>query len=129
MAFTYTDTLLTDRDKVRFEIGDTITSSGPRPYGSTNSNFSDNEIAAVVTAEGGWAQAAARLCEVLAREWTAEAGRVGMADYSEDYTARADGFRKQAQDLWARYGGRTQVAQPTVTRIDGFSSDVAADET
>jgi hypothetical protein len=127
-TFTYTDTLLTDRDKVRFEIGDVVSGSGPRPH-SGYTNFTDNEISAVVTREGSWGAAAAKLAEVLASEWTAAAGDVSMADYRENYTARAEYFRKRAQDLRTQYGGGVSVTQVAPTRVDGFSDDVDAEET
>lgn len=125
MAFTYTDTLLTDRDRVRFEIGDITSGSGPRP---DSTNFSDNEVSAIITAEGSWGAAAARLAEVLANSWATAAGSVSMADYREDYTARAEYWRKRAQDLRKQYGGGRSTSQTVFTRIDGYSDDITSEE-
>jgi hypothetical protein len=127
MTFTYAGTLTTDLDLVRFHIGDTADGDGPRP-GST-SNYTDAELEAIITAEGGWGRASARMLEVLSNEWTAEAGRVAVADYSEDYTKRAELYAERARELRLRYGGRRATTQPSVTRVDGFSDDVSATET
>jgi len=129
MAFTYTETLATDRDKIRFAIGDTIVNDGPRPRATANSNFSDAEIAGAVTMEGGWTTAAAFLCEVLAREWAAEAGRTELADYKEDFSNRAQLFADRALELRARYGGWRQTTQSAPTRVDGFSDSIDSEET
>lgn len=125
MTFTYAGTLATDLDKVRFEIGDRVSGSGPRP---DSSNFTDEEIAGVITLEGGWGAAAARIAEVLANEWSTAAGSVRMADYSEDYTARAEMWAKRAQALRLQYGSTRTATQVLVTRVDGFSDDVDAEE-
>ena len=60
MAFTYTDTLATDRDKVRFMTGDTVESEAM---------FSDEEIAAALTRNGGtgsWYRTAGALLQAAA---------------------------------------------------------------
>ncbi len=124
MTFTYAGALATDKEKVRFEIGDTTVNAGPRP---DSSNYSDEEIAVILTEEGSVGRAAARLCEVLAREWSALAGSVKMADYSESLSDRAAYFAAQAADLRARYGeSRPGMVQVDVMRVDGFSSNVGS---
>lgn len=128
MTFTYGGTLTDNTDRVRFEIGDVVENAGPRPH-ATSTNFSDGEIDSIVTEEGSWGPAAAKLMEVLANEWTAAAGAVSMADYREDYTARAEYFRKRSQDLRQQYGGGVTVVQYAPIRVDGFSDDVDAEET
>lgn len=126
MTFTYVGTLATDLDKVRFEIGDRIPGVGLRPDGS---NFIDEEINAVVSAEGTWGRGAARLCEVLANEWTNEAGSQRDGDQSRDYTKRAELWRQRAKDLRDQYGGGgSTAASVSVTRVDAYSSDIASDE-
>jgi len=127
MTFTYGGTLTDTTDRVRFELGDVVSGAGPRPHASST-NFSDGEVDAIVTEQGDWGPAAAKLLEVLANEWASAAGAVAMADYREDYTARAEYFRKRAQDMRMQYGGGVSVSQPSVTRVDGFSSDVTAEE-
>lgn len=125
MGFKYVDTLATDRDKVRFAIGDVTEDSGPRPGGS---NFSDNEIAAQVDSEGTWGKAAAYLCEVLAREWAREAGSVAVGPVRQELTARSQLFQEMAVDLRLQHGGGRTVTQSVPTRVDGFSDDVDAEE-
>lgn len=128
MTFTYSGTLTDNTEWVRFTIGDTVSAAGPRP-GST-SNYTDEEIDAVITDAGTKGRAAAFLCETLATEWAAYAGSVSMADYSENLTARADYFMKRAADLRKQYGGtRAAPTQVAPTRVDGFSDDVDAEET
>jgi len=126
MAFTYTDTLLTDRDWIRFTIGDVVEDSGPKP---DSTNFSDNEIAAIVADEGTAGRAAAKLCEVLATMWASEAGEVKMADFTEAYTERAEMFLSMARELRKQHGGAVATpVQVAPTRVDGFSNDIDASE-
>lgn len=129
MAFTYTSPTNSDADWVRAVIGDTQSSAGPRPYATTASNFSDAEIAAWITLEGSRGKAAARLFEILAAEWTQEAGKVSLADYKEDFTDRAKGYMAQALVYRKEYGGtQASLSQPTMTRVDGFSNDIDAED-
>lgn len=126
MTFTYTGDLSTNLDKVRFEIGDRVSGTGPRPDGT---NFTDAEAGAVITLEGSWQGAVVHLLETLANEWATAAGSVRMADYSEDYTNRAEAYRKRAQDARLRFGIGSSVNQASMTRVDGFSDDITAEET
>ena len=128
MTFTYGGTLTDSTDRVRFEIGDVVSGSGPRPHASST-NFADGEIDSIVTEEGSWGPAAAKLMEILANEWTMAAGAVSMADYREDYTSRAEYYRKRSQDLRLQYGGGVVVTQLAPTRVDGFSDDINAEAT
>lgn len=126
MAVTYDDTLATDRDKVRFYLQDTVEDSGPKP---SDGNFSDNEIAGLVTAEGSWIKAVAAGYEVLAAAWAAyadwQAGprRENASQIAERYAERAD--------VWRRRHGATATGAGTrhPTRADGYSDDVASDST
>lgn len=126
MAVTYDDTLADTTSQVRFEIGDTVEDSGPRP--DPSSNFSDNEIAAIVTSEGGWGKAAAHLCEILAAEWSREAGSLRVGEFQQALTDRAAMFMKKAQELRRKYGGQAAPTQVVPTRVDGFSDDIDADD-
>ena len=67
MAVNYDDALATDRDKVRFHIGDTIREDGPRPKGA---NFTDDEIAGVLSIESTWQRAVYSLLQILATSWS-----------------------------------------------------------
>jgi len=125
MAVTYDDALGTDRDKVRFYLGDTAASAGPKPDAG---NFSDNELAGLVSAEGSWQRAVAAGFEVLAALW-APLVDIAVGPRKESLSQTAAGFRAQAAEWRRRYGqagGKARVVQ--ATRADGYSSDIAADE-
>ena len=99
MAFTYS--LSTDLGKVRLAIGDTVSGSGPRPSGA---NYSDAEInvflTPVIAAGYTYGRAVAQLFRVLAGEWAGKAS-VSIGDYSVQYAAVADNYRKAAAE-WER---------------------------
>ncbi len=126
MTFTYTNTLATDRDKVRFYLQDVTQNSGPRP---NNGNFDDNEIAGLLTAEGSWPKAVAAGYEVLAAAWA------GYADWQagprrENASQIAARYAEQAEE-WRQRHGATSTGAGTrhPTRADGYSDDVASNET
>lgn len=128
MAFTYTDTLLTDRDVIRFTINDTVSSSGPKPGSGTSTNFSDNEIAGLVTLEGTANRAIARAYEILAASW-ARYGLSEIGPRKEDLKGVAEQYRKLAIQWRADYGyASATVTSDFVTRVDGYSQDIASDE-
>jgi len=99
MAFTYS--LSTDLGKVRLAIGDTVSGSGPRPSGA---NYSDAEINVflrpVIAAGYAYGRAVAQLFRLLAGEWAGKAS-VSIGDYSVQYAAVADNYRKAANE-WER---------------------------
>lgn len=99
MAFTYN--LSTDIGRVRLAIGDTVNGSGPRANGS---NFSDEEIGVYLTpalaAGYSYGRAVSQLLRLLANEWTGKAS-VSIGDYSVQYAAVADNYRKAAAE-WER---------------------------
>jgi hypothetical protein len=99
MAFTYS--LSSDLGKTRLAIGDTVKSSGPRPAGA---NYSDEEInvylTPVIAAGYTYGRAVAQLFRLLAGEWAGKAS-VSIGDYSVQYAAVADNYRKAANE-WER---------------------------
>lgn len=122
MAFTYTDTLLTDRDCVRFSIGDVTSGSGPKP---ADANFSDAEIAGLVTLEGTWQRATAGAFEALASLWAkhvnfaADGTQASQSDIAKQY--------RESAALWrGRYGTAAvgSCGSSAVTRVDGYSDDL-----
>lgn len=125
--FTYLGTLATDLDKVRFAIRDTAYDAGPLPE---DANFQDEEIAGLIAVEGSWQRAVAALYEALAMAWlkhptfSADGVRV-------DQSAIAAGYRAQAEKLRREVGSGALLTSGTVavTRIDGYSDDVANEET
>ena len=123
MAFTYLDTLATNRDKVRFRIGDTVEDAGPRP---DKRNFSDNEIAFLLSEEDSRVNGAiAHGFEVLASEWSAYALSETEGEASFNASNVAKEYRQQATDWRARPGGSAESGRSvnliTLTRTDAYS--------
>jgi hypothetical protein len=122
VAFTYSDTLATDCDRVRFAIGDTVSASGPKP---ADANFTDAELAGLVTIEGTWQRATAAAFEVLASLWAkhptfeADGVRASQSDIAKQYRESALEWRK-------RFGtsGTMSCGSTAVIRQDGYSSDL-----
>lgn len=120
MAFTYSDALTLDRDKVRFSLGDTVSAAGPKP---ADGNFSDAEIAGLVTIEGTWQRATAAAFETLAALWAKHVtfNADGMAASQSDI---AEQYRQSAKDWRAKYGGSFSCGSVAVIRADGYSNDI-----
>jgi hypothetical protein len=122
--FTYIGDLSTDRDKVRFHLGDTDPRDGPLP---SDKNFTDNEIDGLIDAEGTWQRAVAAGFEALAAAW---------ARYP---SFKADGLSLSRSDIvkaykdeaakWRRDYGRTRgVNVAGIIKRDGYSDDVTSDD-
>ena len=124
MTVTYSEALSTDRDKVRFHLGDVTESSGPRP---SDGNFTDAEIAGIVTAEGSWQRAVAAGLERLASEWLryptfkADGLSLNRSDIAKGYQAQAASWRK-------RYGSPTPTHVVGIIRKDGYSDDIPSND-
>ncbi len=125
MAFTYTDTLLTNRDKVRFYIGDTVVdSAGVKPDGA---NFSDAEIAGLVTSEGSWQRAVAAIFEVLSGIFGQEVD-IAVGPRRESLSQASDKYDALAKRWRARHGsGVSRAGVRHVTPVDGYSNDIKTD--
>jgi hypothetical protein len=125
MAFTYSGTLTTNLDKVRFYLQDITSGAGPKPG---DGNFTDAELEGLITAEGSWQRAVAAGFETLAIAWrkypsfTADGLQLARSDI-------AKGFAEQAKE-WRKLHGSSTTARTGVagsrapTRVDGYSSDV-----
>lgn len=125
MAVTYVDTLLTDRDIFRAQLNDTVSGSGPKPSGG---NFSDNEIAGILTIEGNVNRAIARGYEILAGAW-ANKGLSEIGPRKEDLQKVSDAYAKLAKQWRQDYGSATRgVSTAFATRVDGYSDDIAGDD-
>lgn len=98
MAFTYSDALTTNRDKVRFYIQDTAEDSGPRPSGG---NFTDAEIDGLITVEGSWRRAVSAAFETLAAQWSRYAD-ISAGPHRESLSQIAKSYRQQAQEWRGR---------------------------
>lgn len=121
MAFTYNEALSSDRDKVRFNLQDTVAESGPKPG---DANFSDAEIAGLITAEGSWQRAVAAGFEILASAWMrypsfrTDALGLSRSDIAKGYQTQAAAWRK-------RHGTASgAVSSRAVTRADAYSDDL-----
>jgi len=126
MTVTYLGTLATDLDKLRFHIGDTTSSAGPRP---SDANFSDAELNGLITLEGTWQRAVAAAFETLATEWakhvtfSADGVSVSQSETAKHYREQAARWRRDAGS-----GALSTCGVATVTRIDGYSSDVTNED-
>lgn len=126
MSFIYEDSLSTNRDKIRFYIGDTTYESGPKPAGE---NFTDEELAGLVTIEGSWQRAVAACFETLAANWaqhpnfSADGVSVSQSDTAKHYREQAAAWRRTAGS-----GALVVSGIAAVTRIDGYSYDVSNED-
>lgn len=125
MAFTYLGDLSTNREKLRFYIQDTTVDSGPRPGGT---NFSDAELDGLITTEGGWRKAVAGAYETLAAEWAQYVDTsIGPRRQSLSHTAAR--YETLAKTWRLRSGSASRAGSRAVTRVDGYSDDIASDTT
>ena len=124
MAFTYLGTLATDRDWVRFKLGDTTVDAGPRP---ADANFTDAEIDGLISEEGDRNRAVAAGFERLVAEWTryptfkADGLSLNRSDVAKGYQALADKWRKD----YPAY--RPVMVAGQITK-DAYSDDVTSDD-
>lgn len=106
----------TDAGKVRLEIGDTDT---------TAAELLDEEIAYFLSTEGSVLGAAARACEALAAKYARQFD-FQTDDQSFKRSQISKAYADKAKELRARAGGVSTVSP---TRIDGYSDDIANNET
>lgn len=108
-ALTYNpDEIATDIHRVRLAIGDTEASNGVRPDAR---NFSDNELAAFVTATGSWVLAVTLVLNTLANEY-AIAGRTLLLSGDPEKGKLSDQYAKVAAELRAQ--AKTWQASTTI---------------
>ena len=121
MAFTYVGDLSTNRDKVRFYLGDKVEDSGPRP---SDGNYTDAEIDGLITVEGSYQRAIAAGFETLSAEWR-KYPSFKADGLSLNRTDIADGYAAQAKEWRRKYGGSGGgMGSQAVTRRDGYSDDI-----
>lgn len=122
MAFTYASDFTLDRDKIRHYIRDTVEFSGPLP---NDNNFSDAEIAGLVTIEVTVERAIAGAFETLAAAWithpTFQADNMAISNshIARNYQEQADVWRKR-YGPW-RFTGQVGFVIPTVR--DEYTDD------
>lgn len=126
MTFTYVGTLLTDLDEIRFKVQDTVSGSGVKPAGG---NFTDEEIAGLLTIEGTVERTVAALLEALAAIWgTYVDTSIGPRD--EKLSQVAARYEKLAAKWRKDYGyGSAVLTTGFVTRVDGYSDDIDSGQT
>jgi hypothetical protein len=130
MSFTYGRALTTDRDRVRFYIGDTTSGAGPLPG---SANFADEELDGLLTIEGAWQRTVAAAFERLAASWrshpsfTADGLQLARSDIANGFAEQAAKWRKEHGSTAATV--TTRAGSRATTRVDGYSSDVTSWET
>lgn len=94
MAFTYD--VSTSLGQLRLAIGDTVSGAGPRPNAA---NYTDAELGVfltpVIAAGYAYGRAVPQMLRLLAVEWSNRAS-VTIGEFSANYAAVADAYRKQA---------------------------------
>ena len=119
MAFSYYDTLDTDRDKVRFWLQDTVDGDGPKP---SNGNFSDAELDGLITIEGSWQRAVAGGFELLASAWQSETSfSVFNGSYSR--SDAASGYKELAEQWRDKWGDGESATADLDAKTTDFSGD------
>lgn len=126
MAFNYDAALGTDRDMVRFRVGDTVENAGPLPGGA---NFADAEIDALLAQEGSVYRAVAALYEALATRWaTSVDAQIGPRREAYSQTAaRYQSLAKQHRDAYG-HAPTTSMVSGFITRQDAYSDDISAEQ-
>ena len=116
----YSVGLTTIPGRIRLEIGDQLINQqkGVRPDGV---NFKDEELTLFYTSEGGddaadpvdvfVGRAAAKACEVLAREYARKPTMTKMGPSTDSMTPTAY-YHKLAKELRAQYGRKQPLAAP-----------------
>jgi hypothetical protein len=107
--FTYTgDPSVSNRDKVRFLIGDTL---------PADPHFQDEEIAYMLSEWGDVYDAARAAAEVLAGRYAHKAQTsksVGDLSISETYSSASEAFRTLARDIFEQKKRKTGSDKPIV---------------
>jgi hypothetical protein len=101
MSFTYLPGLSNDTSRIRVTIGDTTEGAGIRPG---QANFSDEELAGLVTLHGNWQAAAIAAVNAARAQWASKASSINLGDYGET--------RRQVENL-------TQLARELTTSLPG----------
>jgi hypothetical protein len=125
MTFTYLGALTTDLDTIRFKIGDKVEDEGILPKGA---NFSDEEINGLLAIEGTVDRTLAALYENLATIYADFVdSKIGPRD--EKSSQIAERYGKLAESYRKKFGyASSGVRSGFVTRVDGYSQDIASDE-
>jgi len=126
MTYTYNGDLATDLDVERFHLGDTVEDSGVLPSGL---NFTDDELGGLQTLTGTVNKTVSAAMAAVAAQWSSYAN-LTVGPRKEEYAAIADAWDKR-RAAWNKEYNIHQTALSSigfVTRVDGFSDDLAADD-
>lgn len=113
MTFNYSDTLTSDQDKIRFRIGDTQANAGPRP---DRRNYSNEEIAFILTEETEVNASIAHCFEILSSEWTS----FSLSETGAQASFNAKGVADEYSDLaseWRKKPGGASDAERSVSLV------------
>ena len=124
MSFTYIGDLSSNRDQVRFHIGDTILEKGPLP---DRENFTDDEIDGLLTLNSTVDKAVPEALDAIAARWSAYAN-TQVGPRREELGEIAESFRDQAQ-RWREDRGvnqRSTAGARWLTRYDAYSTQFDA---
>jgi ABC-type phosphate transport system ATPase subunit len=109
MSATYTNTLLTDLNKVRFFIQDTDVA---------NALLQDEEISAMITLYGSYKSASIACCNVLGSKYSGSATKkkignleISMEDVSKKYYDLAKSLKIQFSSTLVPYAGGISVSE------------------
>lgn len=111
MAATYDDTLPTEKDKVRSDLGGIVTI-----LPSANPLLTDEHIDAVLELEGSRSSAVAYLARELVMRFAGRPRTIKVGDVSLDYTKRID--------HWEELAGRIEISSGT--SVEGLSQGSVA---
>lgn len=113
MPFTYSASLATTRDRVRFEVGDTTT---------PNHLFDDSEITYKLTENGdNILTTAAQLCRQLAVRFARQAD-FAIDEQSVKLSQKSKAYERMADRLLAQ-SQAGMLASTAVTKIDGYQPE------
>lgn len=122
MTFTYTSTV-SDRDRLRLYIGDTVEDDGPLP---ADANFSDEELDSILALEGTLYRAQAHCLERMAVAWFKFPTFAGDGiSISRSHIGR--NLSDQAEKLRSKHGypsGAGQMETHGMVRVDGYNEDL-----
>ena len=124
MTLTYVGDLSTSLDLVRFYLNDTTANSGPRP---AEANYSDEELGAIITAEGSWQRAVGVMLDVLATEWSRHAD-ITVGPRHQSFSQVAEAYAKRAAKWRVDNNVYPGIHTAGVIRVDGYSDDVASND-
>lgn len=126
-TYTYDIALATDKDRVRFIIGDT----GTTPDDNTTVEWllANEEIAYLLTTSTNIYDVAARALDIIAFRFSRQADRQ-IGEFSESLSKRAEAYRAAAEELREQYGAGDAAVPAIVPYVGGLTySDKRTDET